>query len=131
MIDHCDKCHQVHEECVCIDSTNGVFAKVREHEAEIARLKECMRHAGLTAFMRDRPPEEVAEHLRSVIASHVDAADEAEAKVARMEDALDKLFDAVGEDGCCEERADFWHAVAECCSLSPKARAALKEVTDE
>ena len=89
MIDHCDKCHQVHEECVCIDSTNGVFAKVREHEAE--------------------------------------------AKVARMEDALDKLFDAVGEDGCCEERADFWHAVAECCSLSPKARAALthKEKTDE
>ncbi len=38
---------------------------------EIARLTECMRIAGLQAFMRDRDPSEVAKHLHDVAKSWV------------------------------------------------------------
>ena len=47
----------------------------------------------MAAFMRGRPPEEVAEHLHAVIASHAKAADAAEAEVARLKAELLKEAD--------------------------------------
>jgi hypothetical protein len=52
--------------------------------AEIQRLRECMRRAGLAAFQRDRTPAEVADHLGDVIASYAGAADKAEAENAKL-----------------------------------------------
>lgn len=40
-------------------------------EDEVARLRECLRVAGLQAFMRDKSPEEIAEHLRMVAESYM------------------------------------------------------------
>jgi hypothetical protein len=39
---------------------------------EVDHLRECMRQAGLTAFMRGRSPQEVGDHLRSVLQSYAD-----------------------------------------------------------
>lgn len=51
--------------------------------AEVDRLTECMRVAGLQCFMRHGAPEKVAEHLRMVAASWT----EHEAKLATERDA--------------------------------------------
>jgi len=56
--------------------------------AEVRRLRECLQIAGIQAFMRDKPPEEVADHLRSVMASYVKAAEEAEVRVKELEAEL-------------------------------------------
>lgn len=40
--------------------------------AEVDHLRECMRQAGLTAFMKGRDPQEVGDHLRSVLQSYDD-----------------------------------------------------------
>jgi CHAD domain-containing protein len=63
---------------------DSALARIAEQAAEVERLRECLRIAGLQAFMRDRPPSEVAEHLRSVMASHVEAADKAESERDRL-----------------------------------------------
>ena len=39
---------------------------------EVDHLRECMRQAGLTAFMKGRDPQEVGDHLRSVLQSYAD-----------------------------------------------------------
>ena len=40
--------------------------------AEVDHLRKCMRQAGLTAFMKGRDPQEVGDHLRSVLQSYDD-----------------------------------------------------------
>jgi len=49
---------------------------------EVARLRECLLVAGLQAFLRERDPEDVAEHLRKVLKSYTD-------EIARLSAALD------------------------------------------
>jgi hypothetical protein len=63
-------------------SHDRLAAERAEHADEVARLRECLRIAGLHAFMRVRPPDEVAAHLHMVLRSHSDAADKAEAELA-------------------------------------------------
>lgn len=62
----------------------AAMADCDELRADVERLRECMRMAGLAAFMRDGEPGDVAEHLRSVIASHDEAATKAEAELAAL-----------------------------------------------
>lgn len=47
----------------CVDCDLEIIEKENE------RLRECLRIAGLQAFMSNRPPEEVAEHLKEVSSS--------------------------------------------------------------
>jgi len=72
--------------------------------AEVRRLRECLQIAGIQAFMRDKPPEEVADHLRSVMASYVKAAEEAEVRVKELEAELrgdvDSLICKCGYEDC-------------------------------
>lgn len=46
-----------------------VIDMLRTLRAEVERLRECLRRAGRRAFMRGRPPEEVAAHLEEIAAS--------------------------------------------------------------
>jgi len=65
---------------------------------EVKRLRECMREAGLQCFMRDRTPDEVAGHMRSVMDSYAKAADEAEARAKATDDQERAWRDAAA--GC-------------------------------
>lgn len=56
--------------------------------ARVKGLEECMRMAGLLAFMSGRPPREIAAHLQDVMQSYVDATKNAEARVAQLEAEL-------------------------------------------
>jgi hypothetical protein len=65
---------------------------IRERDealAEVERLRECMRRAGLAAFLRDRSPEDVAEHLHQVMQSYTEHIDDLEldAEMACIEPA--------------------------------------------
>ena len=65
-------------------AVNAVAVVSERALAEVERLRECLKVAGLQAFLRDRPQEEVADHLRRVIGSYDDAATRAEAEVKRL-----------------------------------------------
>lgn len=69
----------------------------RDEAAEAAapdrdRLRECMRRAGLTAFIRDGEPEDVANHLRGVIQSYIDATEKAERERDALREGNDLLM---------------------------------------
>ena len=55
------------------DTVIALVERVREAEERLNR-------AGLAAFMRGRPPEEVADHLQMVVQSYEDRAEKAEAE---------------------------------------------------
>ena len=67
----------------------------------VAELEECMRMAGLAAFMRGKPPREIAAHLQDVVQSYVDATKTAEARVAELDlfklQAIARIQDLKGQ----------------------------------
>ena len=67
--------------------------EVMRLEAEVKRLRECMRLAGLQAFMHDKNPEEIASHLKYVMDSYVDHEKKLEAEVKRLRKERDRLRD--------------------------------------
>lgn len=76
------------------DDIRATLDALDASEREAERLRECMRMAGLAAFLRAGDPCEVAEHLRGVIESYDQAARRAEserdqARRAALEEAID------------------------------------------
>ena len=69
--DHEDDFRAVMDE-TCASSDEVHCSCVPHLRAEIERLRECMRQAGLAAFMKGRDPAEVGDHLRGVLASYTD-----------------------------------------------------------
>lgn len=63
-MDRDNKCHSLEPGSFPWDE----LAALRQ---ENAHLRECMKVAGLQAFMRDKKPEEVAEHLKRVAVSWI------------------------------------------------------------
>lgn len=82
------------------DFAASLRSSLAEKEAECERPRRCLCKAGLKAFMRDKSPDEVADHLQSVISSHVEAADKAESALAAaakiMGCAPEKVVESVG-----------------------------------
>ena len=70
---------QILIESVGADGPMAAEAAARKAVEVIEHHRECMRQAGLAAFMRGRSPEEVGDHLRSVLASYAVLRQELEA----------------------------------------------------
>lgn len=83
-------------------SHNALYA------AELDHLRECMRIAGLQAFKRDRPPQEVAEHLRDVISSYETATKTSEQRYAGLRSAVRALRGALRLQVECGEAVSPW-----------------------
>ena len=79
------------------DRVEHLWLKLQHVERENARLAECMRIAGLQAFMRDRDPAEVAEHLRDVAESWGENAKDCAECEAAMQDMRDARDEALRE----------------------------------
>jgi len=60
------------------DGPMGAEDAARKAVEVIEHHRECMRQAGLSAFMRGRSPEEVGDHLRGVLQSYTDKIEELE-----------------------------------------------------
>lgn len=53
-------------------------------QVRIDYLEDCMRYAGLTAFLRDKNPEDIAEHLYNVMQSYTTYIEKLEEKVVKL-----------------------------------------------
>lgn len=69
---------QILIEAVGADGPMGAEDAARKAAEVIEHHRECMRQAGLQAFMRGRSPEEVGDHLRGVLKSYTDKIEELE-----------------------------------------------------
>lgn len=69
---------QILIEAVGADGPMDAEDAARKAAEVIEHHRECMRQAGLQAFMRGRSPEEVGDHLRSVLQSFTDKIEELE-----------------------------------------------------
>ena len=104
------------EEIVSWCSLHGaVRAERDELQAEVKRLRECMRLAELQAFMRDKNPEEIASHLKYVMNSYADHEKKLEAEVKRLREWIAEKPCELGWHGsnpfgmCCKVPSE------ECC----------------
>lgn len=73
-------------------------------EDEVARLRECLRVAGLQAFMRDKPPEEIAEHFHMVFESYMGMEKEIKDLQKRLRWALEWMERERVQPGCDDPR---------------------------
>jgi hypothetical protein len=71
-------------------------ARAERAEADRDELAECMNRAGMQAFMRGRPPAEVADHLQRVIDSYDAAARAAEQERDELREYELRVAEAVG-----------------------------------
>lgn len=69
---------QILIEAVGADGPMDAEDAARKAVEVIEHHRECMRQAGLAAFMRGRSPEEVGDHLRDVLRSYTDRIEELE-----------------------------------------------------
>ena len=69
---------QILIEAVGADGPRDAEDAARKAAEVIEHHRECMRQAGLQAFMRGRSPEEVGDHLRGVLQSYTDKIEELE-----------------------------------------------------
>lgn len=68
---------------------------IRGKDAEIARLTECLRVAGLQCFMSTGKPEEVANHMASIAKANTDTIDRLTAEVERLRGSKERLATCV------------------------------------
>lgn len=102
----------------------AVIEELEPPEVEVKRLRECLRRAGLKAFLSERPPEEVAEHLRDVSASWAEAINTIKSESAAAVNELErKLVDA-------NRRADSHNSVQRVIQLEAVIREALDALPD-
>ena len=64
-------------------------AELEQLRAEVERLEECMKQAGLLAFMKGKSPEHVARHLRSVTQSYVSSIEEQRQVIEKQRAVID------------------------------------------
>ena len=64
---------------------------IRGKDAEIARLTECLRVAGLQCFMSTGKPEEVANHMASIAKANTDTIARLTAEVERLRGSKERL----------------------------------------
>ncbi len=81
-----DAARQVKQVAICeAENSTMLDRKCQEQAQEIERLKDCMKRAGLEAFMRNGTPVEVAAHLRSVAIANLEADKRQQAKLRAVE----------------------------------------------
>lgn len=70
---------------------------IRGKDAEIARLTECLRVAGLQCFMSTGKPEEVANHMASIAKANTDTIDRLTAENAALRERCGRLADLAND----------------------------------
>ena len=84
--------------CECTDEDACQFARERDEALlEVERMRECLRIAGLQAFMRGRAPKEVAKHLHEVSSSWALEVERLRARVVELRRTCDTLMAATNE----------------------------------
>lgn len=73
--------------------------RIAELEQETARLRECMRIAGLECFMREGPPEAVAKHMGQIIESYTKRVAELEHERMMLQGSI-AMRDEVSDRHC-------------------------------
>lgn len=79
---------------------------IRGKDAEIARLTECLRVAGLQCFMSTGKPEEVANHMASIAKANTDTIDRLTAEVERLREREASLIEDLCRERAVKEQSD-------------------------
>jgi len=97
---------QILIEAVGADGPMDAEDAARRAVEVIEHHRECMKQAGLAAFMRGRTPLEIGDHLRMVLASYEAEISRLRAKNARLSTLLDEGFTIVNDH--LQHSYDLW-----------------------